>query len=152
MPSLEGTSPNFATITDNPVQCSPLDINQVPMERPILTGVEGVECSQVDKQTVLEKSTSQETGKGQTEKLNTTSQDSTTESREHELQRLFVGICGIADKMQSKFSKEMRMVLKHVFYACQGEDESLESSSTSKDEETSSTCVCVCVFCGHTLP
>lgn len=56
------------------------------------------------------------------------------------VQELFLSVCGVADQLQSKCSKEMRTILKHVFHACQEEESpSADSDSGSISKETTST-------------
>ena len=140
MPTIEGTSPSFSSVIDNPGQCSSLGISHLPEEAPLIADEErNPHCSRPSN--ILTEGDLKEPTKPQGEKLTITPQDPGDDSGDDELQRLFIGICGIADKMQAKFSKEMRMVLKHVFFACQNDDdddETLDSSSTAEEKEPSS--------------
>jgi hypothetical protein len=139
MPTIEGTSPSFSSVIDNPGQCSSLGISHLPEEAPLIADEErNPHCSRPSN--ILTEGDLKEPTKPQGEKLTITPQDPGDDSGDDELQRLFIGICGIADKMQAKFSKEMRMVLKHVFFACQNDDdddETLDSSSTAEEKEPS---------------
>ena len=42
-------------------------------------------------------------------------------SAEDLMHRLFLGISGVADQLQSNHAKELRVILKHVFTVCQSE-------------------------------
>ena len=44
-------------------------------------------------------------------------------SAEDLMHRLFLGISGVADQLQSNHAKEVRVILKHVFTVCQSEPE-----------------------------
>lgn len=66
-------------------------------------------------------------------------QDASGSNDEEYLQRLFLSVCSVADQLQSKCSKEMRTILKHVFHACQEEacpSADSDSGSISKEETT----------------
>ena len=45
-------------------------------------------------------------------------------SAEDLMHRLFLGISGVADQLQSNHAKEVRVILKHVFAVCQSEPDS----------------------------
>ena len=45
-------------------------------------------------------------------------------SAEDLMHRLFLGISGVADQLQSNHAKELRVILKHVFTVCQSEPDS----------------------------
>jgi len=68
-------------------------------------------------------------------------QDTSGSNKNQEyLQQLFLSVCSVADQLQSKCSKEMRTILKHVFHACQEEEpSSADSDSGSISKETTST-------------
>ena len=42
------------------------------------------------------------------------------------MHRLFLGISGVADQLQTNHAKDLRVILKNVFAVCQGEDEEEE--------------------------
>ena len=61
-------------------------------------------------------------------------------SNDH-LQQLFVDICRVADQMQSKYSKEMRTILKHVFHALESEEATTDASSVKEGTTTGEPCM-----------
>ena len=48
-------------------------------------------------------------------------------SAEDLMHRLFLGISGVADQLQSNHAKELRVILKHVFTVCQSEPDALSA-------------------------
>lgn len=49
------------------------------------------------------------------------------------MHRLFLGISGVADQLQTNHAKDLRVILKNVFYVCQSEGESEEEEEEEED-------------------
>ena len=76
-------------------------------------------------------------------------QETSSNSKDEYLQRLFLSVCSVADQLQSKCSKEMRTILKHVFHACQ-EDDTLSADSDDGSISKESTTASSEQLCTHT--
>lgn len=60
-------------------------------------------------------------------------------SAEDLMHRLFLGISGVADQLQTNHAKDLRVILKNVFYVCQNETESEDEEEGDVTSVTSVT-------------
>lgn len=54
-------------------------------------------------------------------------------SAEDLMHRLFLGISGVADQLQTNHARDLRVILKHVFTVCQEPDEVVQDMSTLEE-------------------